>query len=78
MRYRARERKVAIRAHLSLSHISADWLWLTHIIQQPISANVREKQPGLLSLDPHADIGALTPSADWIKCCFSKNFLESF
>jgi len=20
----------------------------------------------------------LTPSADWVKCCFSKNFLESF
>jgi len=23
-----------------------------------------------LSLDPHADTGALTPSADWVKCCF--------
>jgi len=23
-----------------------------------------------VSLDPHADTGALTPSADWIKCCF--------
>jgi len=33
---------------------------------------------GEVSLDPHADIGALTPSADWVKCCFSKNFLESF
>jgi len=31
-----------------------------------------------LNLDPHADTGALTPSADWVKCCFSKNFLESF
>jgi len=31
-----------------------------------------------ISLDPHADTGALTPSADWIKYCFSKNFLESF
>jgi len=29
-------------------------------------------------LDPHADTGALIPSANWIKCCFSKNFLESF
>jgi len=35
-------------------------------------------QQSYVSLDPHADIGALTPSADWIKCCFSKNFLESF
>jgi len=25
---------------------------------------------GLLSLDPHAGIGALTLSADWVKCCF--------
>jgi len=24
-----------------------------------------------LSLDPHADTGALTPSADWIMCWFS-------
>jgi len=32
----------------------------------------------VLSLDPHVDTGALTPSADWVKCCFSKNFLESF
>jgi len=24
----------------------------------------------ILSLDPHADTGALTPSADWMKCCF--------
>jgi len=23
-----------------------------------------------LSLDPHADTGALIPSADWVKCCF--------
>jgi len=23
-----------------------------------------------LRLDPHADTGALTPSADWVKCCF--------
>jgi len=23
-----------------------------------------------ISLDPHADTGALTPSADWVKCCF--------
>jgi len=29
-------------------------------------------------LDPHADTGALTPNADWIKCCiekFSRKFL---
>jgi len=31
-----------------------------------------------VSLDPHADTGILTPSADWVKCCCSKNFLESF
>jgi len=23
-----------------------------------------------LSQDPHADSGALTPSADWVNCCF--------
>jgi len=33
---------------------------------------------GQFRLDPHADTGALTPSADWVKCCYSKNFLESF
>jgi len=32
----------------------------------------------LVSLDLHADTGALIPSADWVKCCFSKNFLENF
>jgi len=31
-----------------------------------------------LSPDPHAGTGGLTPSADWVKCRFSKNFLESF
>jgi len=24
----------------------------------------------LFRLNPHADTGALTPSADWVKCCF--------
>jgi len=23
-----------------------------------------------VSPNPHADTGALTPSADWVKCCF--------
>jgi len=31
-----------------------------------------------VSLEPHADTGVLTPSINWVKCCFSKNFLESF
>jgi len=33
---------------LSLSHISADWLWPRISFRQPISANVRERQPGPL------------------------------
>jgi len=29
-----------------------------------------------LKLDPHADISALTPSADWINCYFSVTFFS--
>jgi len=50
---------------------------IAHRVSRVAHRDIRiEGRTYTVRLDPQADTGALTPSADWIKCCFSKNFLE--